>query len=176
MTSVLNDAGFTAIFELYSIQRGLAALQGDIDFTTIVAPSAALQSEFVLSKLPVYLIKLGVLRLSTTEKLADLSSLQQHDYVSLRATEFAYLPDTFALPTEFFAKQYKVDSLDDALRLIAHERYAYFLSYYLSRQELKYPFLVFDELLTLPVYLAMSKAHPKMEEMMLRIDTAMAKR
>jgi hypothetical protein len=175
VTSVLNNAGFTPIFELYSIQRGLAALRDDIDFTSIVSVPGALQAEFVFSKLPVYSIKLGVLRLRTTTKLTDLSSLQQHDYVSLRATEFAYLPDAFALSPEFFAKRYKVDTLDDALRLITHGRYAYFLSYNLSSQELKSPFLVFDELLTLPVFLAMSTAHPQVERMMQRIDTAMSK-
>ena len=170
VTAILKEAGFTPTFELYSIQRGVAALHGDIDFTTVVSPSEALRAEFELSKYPVYTIKLGIVRLAYTTKLTTIADLQQHNYISLRATLFHYLPDIFALSDAFIANQYKVDTLDDAVRLIMHERYPYFLSYYLTEHELKFPFLVFDELLTLPVYLAMSKAHPDVKRMMSRID------
>ena len=174
VTAILNKAGFTPTFELYSIQRGVAALHGDIDFTSVVAPSEALKAEFELSKRAVYNIKLGAVRLADTAKLTNLADLQQHNYVSLRSTQFPYLSGAFALSAAFFTNQYKVDNVDDALRLILHQRYSYFLSYYLTEQELTSPFLVFDELLTLPVHLAMSKTHPDVKRMMLRIDTVLS--
>lgn len=173
ISAVLIAAGFIPTYELYSIQRGLAALQTDIEFTAVVAPSLALRAEFELSTKPVYQIKLGVVRHKNTAKLTQLSSLQQHNYVSLAATSFGYLSDSEQLPAPFFTNQYKVDSLDDALRLIYHQRYPYFLSYFLSEQELKSPFLLFDELKTLPVYLAMAKRHPNAGVLMQRVNQTM---
>jgi ABC-type amino acid transport substrate-binding protein len=173
--AILTEAGFIPSFELFSVQRGLAALQKNIDLTTIVSPTLAQQSEFLFSKLPVYYIKLGVVRLKSTSKLADLVTLQQHHYVSLNDTFFPYLHEYLPSSSAFFANQYNVATLDDALRLISHGRYDYFLSYYLTEQELQSPFLVFDPLSTLPVYLAMSKTHPDAEKMLQRVDAALTK-
>ena len=174
ITQILKDADFTPVFELYSIQRGVAALKSDIDFTTIVSPTLEQQAEFTLSKLPVYVIEVGVVRLRNTPALTQLAALQQHHYVSLTATRFFYLHDAFTASPAFLANRYIVSTLDDALRLVMRGRYDYFLSYFLSKQELKNPFLVFDPMMKLPVYLAMANAHPQAEQMMHRIDAVMA--
>lgn len=148
VSSILTAAGLSPIFELYSIQRGVAALHREVHFTTVV-------------------------RLKHTPKLPHLSTLQPQSLMSLTETSFSYLLEKSHFSGVDFSNHYKVSTLEDALRLILNERYPYFLSYYLSEHELQSPFLVFDELFTLPVYLAMSKTQPDVARLMHQVDQAM---
>ncbi|WP_333606662.1 hypothetical protein [Arsukibacterium sp.] len=173
VSNILTAAGLSPIFELYSIQRGVAALHREVHFTTVVSPTAEFKADFAVSQRPVYSISLGVVRLKHTPKLTHLSTLQPQSLVSLTETSFSYLLEKSDFSGVDFSNHYKVSTLEDALRLIQNKRYPYFLSYYLSEHELQSPFLVFDELLTLPVYLAMSKKQPDVTRLMHQVDQAM---
>ncbi|MDZ7868580.1 MAG: transporter substrate-binding domain-containing protein [Rheinheimera sp.] len=171
---VLTAAGFAPDFRFYSLQRGLNALQQDIDFTAVVAPSGQQAQQFHLSRLPVYAVELGVVRLRTTKRMSYLSQLQHYPYLALSETRFAFLQQRPELAA-FAVKRYDISNQPDAFRLLLSGRYDYFLCYHASEMALANPLLVFDALEQLPVHLVLSRQHAEAARLMQRVDAVLAR-
>lgn len=170
---VLIAAGFQPYFRFYSVQRGLNALHNDIDFTAVVAPSGAQNRQFHLSRLPVYSVELGVVRLRSTKRMSYLTQLQHYPYLALTETRFAYLQQRPELAA-FAVKRYDITNQPDAYRLLLSGRYDYFLCYHARDIALTNPMLVFDALEQLPVHLVLSRQHPAADRLMQRVDAVLA--
>jgi len=170
---VLTAAGFQPQFQLFSLQRGLNALQNGIDFSTLVAPTPAQRQQFHISQWPVYSVELGVVRLRTGKRLSALTQLQHYPYLALSDTRFLYLLQRPELAA-FAVKRYDIPSLNDAYRLLLSGRYDYLLCYHASHQVLNNPLLVFDTFETLPVHLVLSRRHPDALRLMQRVDAVLS--
>ena len=170
---VLTAAGFQPDFRFYSLQRGLNALDNHIDFTAVVAPSGEQTQQFHLSRLPVYAVELGVVRLRATKRMSSLSQLQHYPYLSLSETRFTFLQQRPELAA-FAVKRYDISNQHDAFRLLLSGRYDYFLSYHASEMALANPMLIFDPLEQLPVHLALSRQHAEAARLMQRVDAVLA--
>ena len=170
---VLTAAGFQPEFQFYSLQRGLNALENDIDFTAVVAPSGQQTQQFHLSRLPVSAVELGVVRLRATKRMTSLNQLQHYPYLALSETRFTFLLQRPELAA-FAVKRYDISNQPDAFRLLLSGRYDYFLCYHASEMALANPMLVFDPLEQLPVHLALSRQHPEAARLMLRVDAVLA--
>jgi ABC-type amino acid transport substrate-binding protein len=171
---VLLSAGFQPAFQFYSVSRGLNALQHDIDFSAVVAPTAEQRQQLKVSAAPIYLAEIGVVRLRNTKPLNTLEQLKQYPYVALSDTRFAYLQQRPAL-AGINANRYDIANQQDAYRLLISGRYDYYLCYHASNLPLSNPLLVFDSLEQIPVYLVLSKKNPDVDRLMQRVDQAMAK-
>ena len=171
---VLLSAGFQPAFQFYSVSRGLNALQHDIDFSAVVAPTAEQRQQLKVSAAPIYLAELGVVRLRSTQSLNTLAQLKQYPYVALSDTRFAYLQQRPAL-AGINANRYEISNQQDAYRLLISGRYNYYLCYHASSVALSNPMLIFDSLEQIPVYLVLSKKNPDVDRLMQRVDQAMAK-
>ena len=172
---LLRRAGFQPAFELYSISRGLQALQNHIDFSVVVAPTKQQRQELVTSVAPVYLAELGVVRLRSTKRLSSLEQLQHFPYLALSDTRFTYLQQRPELAA-FTVKRYDIGSQQDAYRLLLSGRYDYYLCYHASEVVLSNPILTFDSFEQLPVYLVLSKQNPDADRLMQRVDAVLAPR
>ena len=171
---VLTAAGFQPEFRFYSLQRGLNALQQGIDFTTVVAPSGQQTQQFHLSRLPVYAVELGVVRLRSTKRMSYLNQLQHYPYLALSETRFTFLQQRPELAA-FAVKRYDISNQPDAFRLLLSGRYDYFLCYHASELALANPMLVFDALEQLPVHLVLSRQHAEATRLMQRVDAVLAR-
>ena len=171
---ILTDAGFQPEFRFYSVSRGLNALQHDIDFSAVVAPTTEQRQQLKISAAPVYLAEIGVVRLRNTKPLNTLAQLTQYPYVALSDTRFAYLQQRPAL-AGINANRYDIGNQQDAYRLLISGRYKYYLCYHASNLPLSNPMLVFDSLEQIPVYLVLSKQNPDVDRLMQRVDEVMAK-
>lgn len=171
---VLTAAGFQPDFRFYSLQRGLNALQQGIDFTTVVAPSGQQTQQFHLSRLPVYAVELGVVRLRSTKRMSYLNQLQHYPYLALSETRFTFLQQRPELAA-FAVKRYDISNQPDAFRLLLSGRYDYFLCYHASELALANPMLVFDALEQLPVHLVLSRQHAEAARLMQRVDAVLAR-
>lgn len=166
---VLQQTGFTADFELFSVQRGLNALHNKIDFTAVVSPTVGQQRQYVVSQYPVYQIQLGVVRLKQSPALGKLQALTHQPYLVLAETKFTHLLQRPELST-LLQQRYEVTEQQDALRLILKGRYSYFLSYGMTAQQLAHPDLVFEELEICPVHLMLSRKNKDAQRLMQRVD------
>lgn len=172
VTKVLQKAGFQPKFQFYSVSRGLNALQDDIDFSAVVAPTPEQRHELKISAAPLYMVELGVVRLSGSKRLSSLEQLQHYPYLALSDTRFTYLqlrPELAA----FAVKRYDIGNVPDAYRLLLSGRYDYFLCYHASEVALSNPMLTFDSFEQLPVYLVLSAQNPDAARLMQRVDSAM---
>lgn len=167
---LLLNSGFDPTFVLYSLNRGLHELHDSVDFSSAVAPDAALTAQFYTSKLPIYYIEVGVLRLKTSPIASSIADIYLQPHVRLSQTQFHYL----SLP-EDDSYSYPVTTVQDAIRVLENGRYSYFLSYWLAPDQYDNDKFQFDVLGHFPVHLVISKQHPNAQEWLDKINTTLAK-
>lgn len=167
--SLFLTLGWQVQFHFDSVPRGERALEQAIDFTSVVAPTAAQRQQYLISKFPLYQIELGVLRTQQTPAVSQWADLLKQPYLVLRDTRFAYLQQEPFLG-QLNARRYEVANTADALRLLNSGRFAYFLCYVSSQQGAPAPWLHVDVLGRYPVFLAVSRQHPQAAHYMQTID------
>lgn len=153
-------------FVYNSINRGIRSLEtGEADFASVIEPTGVFLEDFVISNEPVMHIKLGVFRDVTKAPVSSFSELLGDNVVSLENSQFHFLEKyTTGLP-----EHVKVDSFENAIQLLSHNKVDYLLSYEYSTYPIEIKNITFDTLLSLPVYLAISKKHPRLEELVKEI-------
>lgn len=155
------DRNIEVKFSYDSIARGIEGLhRGQIEFSTAIEPSKQLKSKFWVASKPLYFIQLGVFRRAGTPLIYDLSQLPELNVATLRETKFYFL-EGIAESLARSKTHYQVGHFDLAVNLIRGAKLDYFLSYYHPQKHGEYLDLEFDQLMTLPVYLIVSKQHPK---------------
>ncbi|QOL25678.1 transporter substrate-binding domain-containing protein [Thalassotalea sp. LPB0316] len=147
-------------FHFNSINRGIKLLKtGDYDLVSVIAPNEQVQKDFYISNRPLYFVRLGVIRNQSTPSLKDISQLKQQPYVALSSSAFYGLQDKLDT-NNTNGMRYNVDSFEQALQLINAGKVDYFLTYDYPSKTSTLSTNVFDGLVSMPVYIAISKHHP----------------
>lgn len=149
------------LFHYSSINRGIKHLeQGRYDFVSIISPSDKTRKGFHVSTSPIYSIQLGVVRHRNTPQITSFDELFAHSIVTLKSATYQSVSQQ--LPPEILNNiRYNVDSFDEALQLISSSKFPYFLTYQYEDKILQSKTLTFDTLIDLPVFMALSKKHPR---------------
>ena len=167
MTAIFHEKGHSLSFVYNSINRGIRSLEtGEADFASVIEPTGIFLEDFVISNQPIMHIKLGVFRNAEKAPVSNFSELLGDNVVSLENSQFHFLEKY----TSGFPEHVKVDSFENAIQLLSHNKVDYLLSYEYTAYPTKASAIEFDTLLSLPVYLAISKKHPRVTQLVKEID------
>lgn len=171
INAILTEAELKGNYHYYSVNKGLHLLrQGKVDFSAVISPNTSIYKDFLVSKLPIYSIVLGVIRQKTTQQISNVAQLNQHNFAALKETSFLFNKIASVLQQK---NRYNVDSFAQGVHLVNVNKLPYFLTYKHSKQPLAST-LLFDVLITEPVYLIISKKHPQAKTLMQKIDQAIS--
>lgn len=162
-------------FHYSSINRGLKFLKlGQYDFVSIISPSGKTREAFHISTRPIYRMALGIFRLKSSPAITSFEQLPQHTILTIESA--TYQSVTQQLPTNVLEKiRYNVGNVEEAIQLLSSNKFIYFLSYQYDEKLKQSHELTFDSLIKLPVYMALSKKHPKASELRALMNNNIAK-
>ncbi|WP_169726048.1 substrate-binding periplasmic protein [Aestuariibacter salexigens] len=158
-----------------SVSRGVVNLHaGEYDISSAVSPADDLREQFYVSDHPLYEITLSAIRLASTMPVTSAEQLSDKPYAAIFENSFAFIERRLTQGTTL-PQRYNVDSYEQGIRLVSLGRLPYFLTYALSDLPDSNVHLEVDTLMTLPVYLIVSKQHPEGQALMLAVNRVLTK-
>ncbi|MEW9797086.1 substrate-binding periplasmic protein [Alteromonas sp. CYL-A6] len=159
-------------YELDSVPRGVRNLHAGVyDISTAVAPNNKINAAYLVSRVPLYHIRLVSLRRADTPPVSNVNTLRQHPFAVLSGNQFHYL-EMFDVDLAYDQAPYSVTSVAKGLDMIEKGRLAYFLTYYDDALPIN-PALTYDVLSDRPVHIIVSRSHPDAERLIASINDAL---
>ena len=172
---LFSTLNWSASYEFNSVNRGSKLLlDGIYDISTAVSPNHKIRSKFLVSALPLYTIKLSLIRQSKTPTINDINKFKNIEYAAISQNNFHFIDEWLNDPNKL-NNRYNVETFEQGIRLVMLNKIAYFLTYFDANIASITNNLNQDILMEEPVHFIISKRHPEGKELMQTLDTAMRK-